>query len=251
MTPGRLKNDHRPKGNFREMVCKTCRSCHSDNISLAPDYGSLYYLCHQCGKIFIPEDDDDLFESEITAFVSGNQIEETCEEESEKESECPHCKDESSVILMYGMEECCSNCGLDPNIEEYESPEISHLWKMRTKECSENEMLISEVLVKTDPLRFNPDTPIGKFIRSKCGPHCPYAESCPQKLRNLYVCYKEDGEKNLLNMGKKRKKLFKKVKKEEEKTFAYVLTSTKGWFENYFKKRNYGSQNNYKEQSGN
>lgn len=211
-----------------------CSSCQSSNISVASDYGESYNVCHGCGTLFSSE-----AASEIEAVVT----------------KCPHCESVDAIV-DYGGSELCNICGLDPNVEEYSSSEIAHLWKKRGPEHAEEDNLIREVMVHTGPLKFLPDSNIGKFLRSFCGPHCPYNESCPQTTKNFSRCYQEEKENQAEDMSKRHRKGKNKAAKAQRKaeraeltrlhSRAWLLVAGKGW---YVKTRNYENENHYQKQS--
>lgn len=103
---------------------------------------------------------------------------------------CPHCETIDEVGSWAG-EEWCHSCGLDPNDCDLPSKRIAHLWK----EGSQIKGLLQRG-------RGEARLKLGKFLRSKCGPHCEFQEPCPQSQKLLARCYKEyrEGPEHLLDV---------------------------------------------------
>ena len=150
-----------------------CRECGSSCVQICGDYG--HQVCHDCGSMF---EEDTVQGVEITASIL----------------KCPHCTSIDAVVA-YGGEEQCNICGLDPNERDLAIGEIAHLWKKRTIDTEDDEKLIREIMTiknSNGKERFRPETNLGKFLRTVCGPHCEYSSKCPQTTKNLSNCYREE-----------------------------------------------------------
>jgi hypothetical protein len=168
-------------------------------------------ICHDCGT-FIQINRDGVAEIEIEIAASL--------------SICPHCL-AVAEIRTSGGEEWCSECGLDPNIEDLQSPDLGLLWKKSSG--------IRDAMER-DVRSLRPDRPMGIFLRSRCGPHCIFEEDCPQATPNLIKCYKEEsalGE----DMGKKSRRQRRQERRLQQKHMrktnegALVKCAGSGWFE--------------------
>jgi hypothetical protein len=211
-----------------------CVRCQSDNLSGKPliDDGNTLITCNACGTwMAIPEQ-----EGEET-----DEIELGYAEVSASFQTCPHCKN-VDAITVYGGEEVCQNCGLDPNKEDYPSEEIAHLWKEG-----------SSIRGFLERGRCRPTSNIGTFFRKFCGPHCTYAEDCPQDTKQFQTCYSESRNDVLritsphllqiedeFDMGKRRQKNRRRKQRaaqkeaEQRKTSVFVCR-TGGWLERYLR----------------
>ncbi len=220
------------------LVPSGCPDCGSECIQKCGDGG--HQVCHDCGSMF--EDDDAIWkEREITASIM----------------KCPHCESVDAIIT-YGGEEQCKNCGLDPNNENIPTADLAHLWKARTPEM-DDENLIQEIMLipnANGEARFAASSNIGNFLRTICGPHCSYASVCPQTTKNFSRCYREErateGD-DMSKRGRGKNKAEKARRKEERKVWnqlhsrAWLFAPPEGWF---VSKRNYESETIYQEQSG-
>jgi len=170
---------------------------------------------------------------------------------------CPHCES-IDAIVVYGGEEQCNICGLDPNNKDVPTSDLAHLWKARTPEM-DDENLIREMMTTLNA-NGNPrlvlGTGVGNFLRAVCGPHCSYASECPQTTKNFSRCYREERnteEDVMSKRGKGNKKERKARRKEEKKLWnqlhsrAWLFSPPTGWF---VSKRNYESETIYQEQCG-
>jgi hypothetical protein len=194
-------------------------------------------VCHDCGALTEAE-----APLEITACVM----------------KCPHCAS-IDAIMLYGNEEICQICGLDPNEVDPPIEKLAHLWKRRTDKTPEDEKpLIRELMLMKNASgeeRFRPTSRIGNFLRTICGPHCALASECPQTTANLGRCFREERETPGEDMPKRRKKnkAEKARRKEEKKAWnrlhsrAWLFASPTGW---YVSELNYEPETVYQEQSG-
>jgi hypothetical protein len=202
-------------------------------------------VCYNCGILFEEEDTDQFWTEDVQQEVGACIV------------KCPHCET-IGEIQTYGGIEQCGECGLDPNVENYSSNAIAHLWKSRDEvDIPDNKNQINDVMMRpsvdsTDvgtPARkipFGPEMAIGKFLRKECGPHCTYGISCPQSMRNLVRCWLEVKEDER-DMGRRRGKR-KKSKKQHANTVedpgkkakraarkalhsrSWLISPPKGWF---------------------
>lgn len=139
---------------------------------------------------------------------------------------CPHCEEVGSVVVE-GDREHCSVCWLDPNETGLPSPEIAHLYRGNIR-----------LLLAKDLKALQPHKPWGKYVRTFCGPHCPWGDgTCPQETKNLSKCVSEERD-GLDDMSRRHKhKLSKRERKEARKEAARLKTaavyrcSKGGWFE--------------------
>jgi len=216
------------------LVPSGCPDCGSECVQECSDRS--HRVCHDCGSMFETQE-----QSEITASII----------------KCPHCESVDAVVA-YGGEEQCYICGLDPNNENIPTAELAHLWKTRTPEM-DDENLIREIMLiplKNGKTRFAFGSNIGDFLRTVCGPHCSYAGDCPQTTKNFSRCYREElatEEDVMSKRGKGKNKAEKARRKEEKKLWnqlhsrAWLFAPPEGWF---VSKRNYESETIYQEQSG-
>lgn len=193
--------------------CPECGSEKLGGLSNIVENGGNSVLCHDCG-VWMQIGTVDKFE--LTAFLFV----------------CPHCKTTGALEEMRG-EEWCSRCGLDPNIEDHPASTLSHLWK---KGSAIQRLLQSETSLVA------PDRNLGKFLRTYCGPHCPFAEDCPQEAGNLVTCYREEYPNKPIggDMGRKSRKA-RKLRRLERRLEreaiskagqkALVQCAGAGWFE--------------------
>lgn len=212
-----------------------CRDCQSDNVSQASDYGEFYNICHDCGVLFMIDE-----ELEVTASIM----------------KCPHCESVDAIVAN-GGDEVCNICGLDPNEEEYESGALAHLWKSRGPEHEEEDRLIREVMLSEKMAKFRTGSNIGNFLRSSCGPHCPYAASCPQTTKNFSRCYREETSTWENEMGKRKRKskgknkaakALRKAKKQAWQRLhsrAWLFAASGGW---YVRSKKYATETDHQEQ---
>lgn len=214
-----------------------CRECGSECIQQTTDYGENFLICHDCG-VLIPSEVET--RTELTASIV----------------HCPHCES-IDAITVWGGEESCNICGLDPSDPEPSAHALSHLWKARTPEM-DDEKLIREIMIipnKNGEPRFLASTGVGNFLRTVCGPHCSYSAECPQTTKNLSRCYREERhieEDVMSKRGKGKNKIAKALRKEEKRLWnqlhsrAWLFSPPTGWF---VSKQNYESETIYQEQS--
>ncbi len=165
-----------------------CPLCSSDRIvQLVKIDGNLAgrCLCRECGCEF---------------KVLDNQEEEEWEDEGENVhgviETCPHCNAPNS-IQAYGGAVWCERCWLDPDQMDQDSPDIAKLYKNGIKRALEKDVGLLKA-----------DRPYGEFIREKCGPHCDYANPCPQTAGNLINCFREylsEEEEDIEIVGKRKR----------------------------------------------
>lgn len=219
-----------------------CRECGSECIQENSDYGENFMVCYDCGILFPKAKEEDV--REVTACIM----------------KCPHCES-IDAITIWGGEEHCNICGLDPNDPEPSARALSHLWRSRTPDMDEDKLIRELMLISNanGEDRFPARSSVGNFLRTSCGPHCVYASQCPQTTKNLARCYKEDrleGEEeedmSKRGRGKGKKKIEKARRKEEKKIWnqlhsrAWLFAPPKGWFVSM---RNYESETIYQDQS--
>lgn len=170
-------------------------------------------FCYICGVIMVIQDqEEDAGDLEITASFTS----------------CPHCNTLDEIQVANG-EEWCNGCGLDPNKLDYSTQELSTLWK----KGSGIRAFMGRGVPKTTSRLY-------RFLINFCGPHCVYAEDCPQSTKNFTICMKEEIENDsgiLLvetKMGsKKKQKKARKIERqriEKEKKRAVVQFSPSGWY---------------------
>jgi len=195
--------------------CPLCKG--TDVVGLVDICGDLAgrYLCRYCGCEF--------------SIIEGMEEAEGLEEEEEEEDihgvilVCPHCATVDS-IQIYGDNEWCGECWLDPNVLDQESPEIAKLFKGGIKRALERDV----PMLKSHKL-------YGKFVREECGPHCSLAKSCPQDSAILIKCFNEEyssEEEDSENVGKrkrgkkgkgkKRNKLQRQISKHNRKAHKHA-----------------------------
>ncbi len=183
------------------------------------DEASNTLLC-ECGVMLVLQDDYEDEEEVSASFLS-----------------CPHCRTVNEIQVEEGDEWCCG-CGLDPNRTDYPPEELAHLWK----EGSGIRDTMERGIPKSTMAR------IYRFLTNFCGPHCSFAEACPQSTGNFAVCYREEvldsKDPDLLHIGEtdlgKKKKNRKARKKEEErirkeKEKAVLKYSASGWYAQHLK----------------
>ena len=204
-----------------------CPTCQSSEVGTSPFTSDYFVVCHDCGEIF---EADEAGAASTASEVAANL------------AICPHCETIDEVTV-YGDQEICDSCGLDPNRDDYSPEEIAHLWKPRSEDNDpKGNSLISEVLLRG---RGKPGTRLGNFIRGFCGPHCNFAEQCPQTAGNLATCFNEEAD-----MGKRRKKKNRKASsnppKESKKPTSWLYVAKGGW---YSRVKGYGIESIRSEQS--
>jgi len=163
-----------------------CPLCSGENIvGLVDISGDLAgrYLCRTCAcefTIYEGMEDVDDEEEDVHGFITV----------------CPHCMAADS-IQIYGENEWCGDCWLDPNELDQDSSEIAKLYKGGIKSALEREV----------PM-LNPGKVYGKFVREECGPHCSFAKECPQDTDILIKCFNEEyrsGEEDEKIVGKRKR----------------------------------------------
>lgn len=176
--------------------------------------GNLIF-CHECGIFMCLQDqeEEEYADFELSAsFVS-----------------CPHCKTVNEIQVA-GGDEWCSGCGLDPNTPDYPTEQLASLWK----EDSGIRNFMERGIPKTT-------TRMYRFLTTFCGPHCTFADECPQSTENFSTCLKEEAEEDpMLLRGetkvgskKKRRKRERKLEVqriEREKKKAVIEFSPSGWY---------------------
>jgi hypothetical protein len=147
-----------------------CPLCGSDNVVGLVDYsGDLAgrMMCATCGCEF--------------SVLEGMDVE--AEEEENIHADilvCPHCATADSIVV-YGDNEWCGECWLDPNNLDQDSVGIAELFKGGIKRA-----LLNDVGMLRAHRSY------GRFVRQECGPHCSLAKSCPQDTGVLIQCFKEE-----------------------------------------------------------
>jgi len=200
-------------------IPEQCPDCGSDNLSgkqMVLFEASNTLLC-ECGVMLVLQDD---YEEEPEEEVSASFL------------SCPHCRTVNEIQIAEG-DEWCGGCGMDPNRLDYPPEELAHLWK----EGSGIRDTMERGVPKSTMAR------IYRFLTNFCGPHCSFAESCPQSTGNFAICYREEvlegKDPDLLYIGetdvgkkkknrKARKKEKERIRKEKEK--AVLKCSASGWY---------------------
>lgn len=200
---------------------KWCPECSSQNLggmTNVVENGGNSMLCHDCGLwIRIYPSTEEEADAELVASLTV----------------CPHCTTVNEIRIE-GGEEWCSGCGLDPSIQDYSSPALSHLWKKGSG--------IQGFMQRALPMVAQ-DHGMGQFLRTMCGPHCSFADACPQAIGNFIVCYREEypTAKDCEDMSKKKSKKARKESRQERraqmeaikkaKQKALIMCADSGWFE--------------------
>lgn len=196
--------------------------------------------CPYCGALNLNKTGSISFsDSSLICYACGILVEATWTIEERQTTDlatsinltlCPHCNN-VGTIAEYAGEEWCHACGLDPNVTNYPSAKIAHLWKAESG--------IRKVLER-DISVLAPHKRLGIFIRSICGPKCKYAEVCPQTVKNLTVCGNEDWEASRTEdeMSKRKRKRKNKKNKNISNLFkkeivqpTLLVCAKHGWFE--------------------
>lgn len=146
--------------------CPLCKS--EDVVGLVDISGDLAgrYMCRKCACEF-----------SVTEGTGSNDEEEDIHGVI---SVCPHCMS-VDAIQIYGENEWCGECWLDPNELDQDSPEIAKLYKGGIKSALERDVGM-----------LKPEKLYGKFVREECGPHCSFSKVCPQDTAILIKCYNEE-----------------------------------------------------------
>ncbi len=159
-------------------IPEECPECAAENFDGAQmmlfDEGGTV-VCVSCGATMILRED-----------------EEEAPETSVSFSACPHCCTIGEVRDWGGWERCQA-CGLDPEREDYGPQDIAHLWKEGTG--------IRGFMERGIPKRRT--STMFEFLTGFCGPHCSFAESCPQEIDNFTSCRREEfkhGNQGLLQI---------------------------------------------------
>jgi hypothetical protein len=180
-------------------------------------------FCNACGIAMVYQEEDEEEEEEGYSEI----------EVSASFASCPHCHT-IDEIKVEGGAEWCGACGLDPNIKDYPSDELAHLWK---EDSGIRHAMGTRSIPKVGSRMY-------QFLVNNCGPHCCYEEACPQSARNFATCFGEEhdlGGPNLLHIGEenvgrgKRKKSRKAREKErkrilKEKSRAVLACAGSGWY---------------------
>ena len=165
--------------------CPECGSEKLGGLSNVVESGEDSFLCHDCG-----------------VWMQISQVEGI--EVAAALAVCPHCKTVGE-ITEGGGEEWCLGCGLNPNIRDYPTPTLSHLWKKDSD---------IRRLMQRGMRMWDPDSRMGEFLRNYCGPHCAYAEVCGQETGNFVTCFREEFSHNSLGEDMSRKS--RKARKQRE-----------------------------------
>jgi hypothetical protein len=200
-------------------VPRECLECGSEKLSggfWLADEAKDVVMCWDCGVAFhvdlvLEEEEGEPVVEIVTPFGL-----------------CPHCLGVDELVTNSG-EEWCGRCGLDPNILDYPTTELSRLWKKDSG---------IQQLMGRDVSMCEPDRSMGQFLRTKCGPHCIYGEECSQETLNLIKCYRKEFPTTPLggSMSKKSRKKRRQesrarkgtIKRTEER--ALVQCAGSGWF---------------------
>lgn len=210
-------------------IPEQCPDCGSENLGgqqmlLYEESNTL--LCNACGIIMVlqePYDDEEEPEEAADYEVSASFL------------SCPHCRTVNEIQIAEG-EEWCAGCGLDPNRMDYPASELAHLWKEGSG--------LRDVMDRGIPS--NAMTRMYRFLVNFCGPHCSYAEACPQSTGNFAKCFREEvidsDDPDLLHIEgdevgrgkrkrnrKERKKEKERIRKEKER--AVLVCAGSGWYE--------------------
>jgi hypothetical protein len=215
-----------------------CPDCGAENIGgqLALMFEeSNTVLCNHCGVIMVIRDEEECEEDRTQGRCSDHEV-------SASFMVCPHCKIANGINIA-GGEEWCNHCNLDPNREDYTSKNLAHLWKLG-----------SQMRASMSRGRPGRKTKWFEFLTTKCGPHCNFANDCPQTGRNFVVCYREEyqegpdspwfsEEGEAVGKGRrknrKRREERKRIRAENKLKEAAVLQcAPSGWYERNLKHRN-------------
>jgi hypothetical protein len=201
-----------------------CSRCESKNLWGADEVSFGYddsIRCNACGHIMVVVDWVDPTELEGEDFGIPPV------------DDCPHCHS-VDTIMVFGDQEVCQSCHLDPTVLDYASPEIAHLWK----EGSSMRRWLTNG-------RARAGAPLGTFFRNFCGPHCAYAEDCDQDAAQMKICFKELKPEVLAIISphlpqpeddmSKRSKRRKKKEKSKENMRSLFICAPKGWFKKYMR----------------
>ena len=175
------------------VLCPLCKS--EDIVGLVDISGDLAgrYMCRECACEF--------------SILEGTENDDEEEDVHGVITVCPHCMSVDS-IQMYGDNEWCGDCWLDPNDLDQDSPEIAKLYKGGIRRALEKDVKM-----------LKPEKLYGKFVRQECGPHCSLAKSCPQDAGNLIKCFKEEfssEEEDIETVGKRKRGKKGKGRKENK-----------------------------------
>jgi hypothetical protein len=196
---------------------RKCKACESSKVGLGIEH-SFYppsaLVCHDCG--FIDQEDEDQIISSPPA---------------RRKLTCPHCSTSWNTAIE-GDVEWCINCGFSPSQDVYPTPELALLW---------NKGSVIRGRMEADTKWMKPNTPVGMFLRTHCGPHCPYSEDCDQTLQDLLDCFREgDSTMGRRANKKKRKKSLAQNKQSiqasipaKKEVSAKIVCSNRGWFARY------------------
>ncbi len=180
-------------------------------------------FCSSCGIVMVLEEPLDDEKEPVADFeVSASFI------------SCPHCLTVNEIHVAVD-EEWCSACGLDPNCTDYPPERLSHLWK--------EDSGIQESMKRGIPK--NTMSRLYRFLTNFCGPHCAFAESCPQDTGNFVKCFQEEViesddpdllhvERGTMGKGKNKRKRAERRQEQErirkERERAVLVCSGSGWY---------------------
>ncbi len=199
-----------------------CVSCQSENvsgISLALQGDGDTIVCNSCG-VWMVMDDPPAAEAEGADRGTSSFC------------RCRHCSSVDAIV-EYGGAEICQICGLDPEVAEYSSQDIAHLWKKGST--------IRTFLTKN---RCSPNSNWGTFLRNFCGPHCEFSDQCTQKAAQFTICFAEHREDiQAILTGQPVKHVepvqLPQLPKEPATKTSLFMCAAGGWFEKYMKRRSH------------
>ena len=213
-------------------IPEECPDCGAENLSgeqmLLFSEGNTV-LCNACGILMVLHEDD------VEAEEEAERERQADFELSASFLSCPHCCTVNE-IQVEGGEEWCGGCGLDPNRTEVPVEELAHLWK----EGSGIRATMERGVPRAGMARMY------RFLISCCGPHCSFAEACPQATGNYAKCFREEvvesDDPDLLHIegdevGKGKRKRSRKERKQEkarirkEKERAVLACAGSGWYD--------------------
>jgi hypothetical protein len=152
---------------------------------------------------------------------------------------CPHCRTVNEIEIA-GGEEWCSGCGLDPSERDLPSEQLASLWK----EGAGIRKSMERGIMK-------PTSRMYRFLTNFCGPHCSFAEACPQSTGNFAKCFREEVlegddpqllqivEDDVSKRSSKRQRRRERHAAEEvirkEKAKAVLACAGSGWYERKYR----------------
>lgn len=204
-------------------IPEECVQCGSKDLSGLPCVSTGFgntIICQTCSKIMIVVDEEEETDTEASVEV------------------CPHCSC-IDTLMVYGDEDICRECGLDPTVPDYPSEDIAHLWREG-----------SAVRRALEKGRGRVGGKIGTFFRNFCGPHCSLSDNCGQSSSQMRICYSEARPEILKIidpyliqpedfMSRRRSKKKgggnKKSSKSTKKVESLFTCAANGWYEKYMK----------------